>query len=298
MAKNPFPISGALGIALKTSNHSFLIRSIILVSSILLLFVAFAFKLWEWFGSEHLILWCTVLFISAVLVSYLIVTSTFASLFKTNRFLDILLKDTLHELNIPLSVIRANLQMLQADEHDEKKRKRLSRIEQASHDLYQLYKEVDYFIKKEIHADVKEAFFLDELLLSVIEKQKEIANGVTISHDIRHCELFADKHGFAKVISNLLNNALKYNRDHNPIEIIYKAPFLSIKDQGIGMSESELFLAFDRYYQRDAQKEGFGIGLSLVKAYCDECKIKMRIHSRVNVGTEVILDISSLLDKK
>ena len=286
-----------LGIALRSSDRIFFIRSIIAFCIAICFLVAFGIVLWEYSGEAKS--WVVLsIFLASLLGGYLIVSYTLSSLFKTNRFLDILLKDTLHELNIPLSVINANLQMIQADEHDEKKLKRLGRIDLASKDLYALYKEVDYYIKKEIQEDVREKFYLDDVVLSVIEKQKEMAAGVLIVHTVLHVELFADKHGFAKVISNLVHNALKYNKNQNEICIVQEKENLIIKDQGLGMSEAELFLAFNRYYQADTSKEGYGIGLSLVKAYCDEFKITMRINSQKNVGTEVILDISHLLNKK
>lgn len=282
---------------MRSSDRAFFIRSV-LAFSVSLCFVAlFGIVLWEYLGENKV--WVVVpLLATSLIIGYLIVSYTLSSLFKTNRFLDILLKDTLHELNIPLSVINANLQMLQADEQDVKKLKRLERIELASKDLYALYKEVDYYIKKEIQEDVREKFYLDELVDTVVQKQKEMANGVDIFYNILHVELFADKHGLSKVISNLVHNALKYNQNHNPLHIFQEEETLVIKDQGIGMSEAELFLAFNRYYQADTTKEGYGIGLSLVKAYCDEFKIAMRINSQKNVGTEVILDIAYLLNKK
>ena len=284
-----------MDIALRSSDKIFFVRSILISTLVLCCFTLFCIQLWEWIEEWWVALF--VLIVSAFLVGYLLVSYTLASLFKTNHFLDILLKDTLHELNIPLSVINANLQMLQADEHDSKKLKRLSRIELASHDLYELYKEVDYYIKKEIQTDVKEIFYLDEVVSSVIEKQKEMAEGVEIIHQGLHVKIFADKHGLTKVLSNLLHNALKYNTNKAPITISYKGTHLCIKDLGVGMSEAELFLVFNRYYQADANQEGYGIGLSLVKAYCDEFKIKMRINSQKNLGTEVILDIVYLLCK-
>ena len=261
------------------------------------LLAAFGILLWEYSGESKIWVISSIV-LASFIGGYLIVSYTLSSLFKTNRFLDILLKDTLHELNIPLSVINANLQMLQAEEEDEKKIKRLGRIDLASKDLYTLYKEVDYYIKKEIQEDVREKFYLDELICGVVEKQKEMADGVEINYDVSHIEIFADKHGLAKVISNLVHNALKYNKDHQAIRIFQEEENLVIQDHGVGMSEAELFLAFDRYYQVDTTKEGYGIGLSLVKAYCDEFKIPLRINSQKNVGTDVILDISHLLNKK
>ncbi len=257
----------------------------------------FGIVLWEYLGESKILVFLAIV-LTSFIGGYLIVSYTLSSLFKTNRFLDMLLKDTLHELNIPLSVINANLQMLQAEEEDEKKIKRLGRIDLASKDLYALYKEVDYYIKKEIREDVREKFYLDELICHVIKKQKEMADGVEIHYDVAHIEIFADKHGFAKVISNLVHNALKYNKNHQPIRVFQEEENLIIQDHGVGMSEAELFLAFDRYYQVDTTKEGYGIGLSLVKAYCDEFKIPLRINSQKNMGTEVILDISHLLNKK
>jgi len=285
-----------LDTALRSNDKRFFIRSIVGFGITTFVAIALSILLWESFSTYRL--WVVLLgVLLSFSIGYIIVSYTLSSLFKTNRFLDILLKDTLHELNIPLSVIKANLQMLQIDEHDGKKQKRLERIALASDDLYVLYKEVDYYIKKEIHEDVKEHFFLDELVKRVIEKQKEIVEDIEIRTNILHVELFGDKHGLSKVLSNLLHNAIKYNKNNHPIEMLLNKNHLSIKDQGIGMSEAELFLAFDRYYQVDTTKEGYGIGLSLVKAYCDESKISMRINSQKDKGTEVILDITCLIFK-
>lgn len=286
-----------MGIVLRNSDKIFFIRSIIAFSLVMSFLVALGIALWDYSGESKSWVVCSIV-IGSFIGGYLIVSYTLASLFKTNRFLDILLKDTLHELNIPLSVINANLQMLQAEEEDEKKIKRLGRIGLASKDLYTLYKEVDYYIKKEIQEDVREKFYLDELVRSVVEKQKEMADGVEIHYNVSHVEIFADKHGLAKVVSNLVHNALKYNQDRQEIQILQEEENLIIKDHGVGMSEAELFLAFDRYYQADTTKEGYGIGLSLVKAYCDEFKIPLRINSQKNIGTDVVLDISHLLNKK
>ena len=252
--------------------------------------------LWEWLQSPLIVGLLSI--IVACLVGYVIVSYLIASLLKTNRFLDLLLKDTLHELNIPLSVIKANLQMLQKDDNDPKMQKRLERIALASDDLYRLYKEVDYYIKKEIHQEVREEFSLDELVETVIKKQKEITPNVPIEHKNLHVRVYADRHGLSKVIANLLNNATKYNQNDHPIQIVFEGTCLRIQDRGIGMSEAELFLAFNRYYQADTTKEGYGIGLSLVKAYCDESGILLRINSLKNHGTEVVLGLSRLILKK
>ncbi|MDD2383333.1 MAG: HAMP domain-containing sensor histidine kinase [Sulfurospirillaceae bacterium] len=284
---------------MRHKDRSILIRAIILFSVSIggCLLVVWAF--WSMMPEIFSFFWLVFfwLFFSG-LMGYFIASYALAPLFKTNRLLDFLLKDTLHELNIPLSVIKANLQMLVMEEKEEKNLKRLNRIALASDDLHLLYKEIDYYIKREIREELQEVFDLKDVVYSVIDKCHDIAKGTAIEATLVNVELFADKHGFAKVISNILSNALKYNQNDQPIRIYQEGKQLIIKDSGIGMNESELFLVFDRYYQIDTNQEGFGIGLSIVKAYCDDFKIGLKINSQKMVGTEVILDLSNLMLKR
>ncbi|MDD3342038.1 MAG: HAMP domain-containing sensor histidine kinase [Sulfurospirillaceae bacterium] len=299
MGKIQFLILEVSDTALRHKDRAILIRAIVLFSSSIGLFIVIFSLTWSAISQ---IIPLPVLFIAGVLFSiligYFIASYALTPLFKTNRLLDFLLKDTLHELNIPLSVIKANLQMLSLEEKGEKNLKRLERIALASDDLHQLYKEIDYYIKREIREELKEIFDLNDVINQAIDKCQDIAKDTVIEAGHLHGELFADKHGFAKVISNLLSNALKYNRNNQSIHISQEGNQLIIKDHGIGMNESELFLVFDRYYQIDTNKEGFGIGLSIVKAYCDDFKIGLKINSQQMVGTEVILDLSNLLHKR
>lgn len=296
MGKSVLSIFEALGIVLKRNEKLFFITSVVALSAVIILSGTILVALLS--DSNEINIWLFLAWgLGVFVVSYMSITFLLASSFQTNRFLDALLKDTLHELNIPLSVIKANLQLLRAHEKDEKKQKRLERISLASDDLYALYQEVDYYIKKERKANVKEAFFLDEAIHSVLQNYEDIASSTFISCEVLHVKILADKRGFMKVISNLLNNAIKYNRDHNPITIIQRGNALVVKDEGIGIGEAELFLIFNRYFQADATQEGYGIGLSLVKAYCDHFKVSLSINSAKDKGTEVILDLSNLLIK-
>jgi len=299
LGKRLFQIFAVLDTVLRIKDKVFFTRTIVVFSLSLWVLLFTGIFLWEFFKDQNLQWLAVIVFVLCSLIfGYFIALYTLSPLFKTNKLLDFLLKDTLHELNIPLSVIKANLQMLQSEEMDAKKCKRLDRISLASDDLHLLYKEVDYYIKREIREEMKEVFDLLEVVTSVIKKIEDVGHGVKIIYDILPVELLADKHGFAKVISNLLSNAIKYNHNNADIHIYQKENQLIIKDDGVGMSEAELFLVFDRYYQVDSSKEGHGIGLSIVKAYCDDFKILMNIRSKKGEGTMVSLDISNLIHKK
>ncbi len=270
--------------------NAFAIFVFVLLSSIFIYMVTKA-KLSSYVFAGVVLLF--LIFVAAV--SYYISKLILSRLFKKNMHLDLMLKDTLHELNIPLSVIKANLQMLSMGDKDEKRVKKYKRIESACEDLYGLYKDVDYYIKKEIKREIRESFEIDEVIKKEIEKLRSIDGDVEINFKETGVSIFCDKRGFSKAIGNLLSNSVKYNKDDNPIDVYTDDKILVIKDRGIGMSEAELFAVFDRYYQGDRCKEGFGIGLNMVKSFCDEHKIFIHIESKKDLGTVVSLDLKNVI---
>jgi len=244
-----------------------------------------------------ILLFCGI-FVLSVTGIYIIIHHLLSPIFEANHLLELLLKDTLHELNIPLSVIKANLHMLRLEEKDNKKLQRLDRISLASIDLQRLYQDVDYYIKREVRYDLKEVFDIKDLVEKEIEKAQSKGLQIKIKSHINSLHVRVDKHGLSKVLRNLISNAIKYNKNNNIIEIELKNDRLSVEDFGIGMSEEEVFKIFDRYYQGNSQKEGYGIGLSIVKTYCDEEKIFINISSQKDIGTKVILDLKNIITKK
>jgi signal transduction histidine kinase len=206
-----------------------------------------------------------------------------------------LTKEILHELNIPIATIQANTTLLKRTlKESEKSLKRLARIEASTSRLKRLYVELVYSIKKEIHTVEKEEFFLDELIKERVEEMK-LLNRNPFILELKVHRVYVDKIGFEKVLDNLISNAMKYSDKDASIEIILKDKKLSIIDHGIGMDETELISIYERYYQLDNTAYGEGIGLALVKAYCDDEKIKIRINSTKGKGTEVHLDLSFIV---
>jgi signal transduction histidine kinase len=57
------------------------------------------------------------------------------------------------------------------------------------------------------------------------------------------------------------------------------------------MSTSELLRVHERYFKVDEGSHGEGIGLALVKAYCDSEDIQIQIQSEKDVGTSVCLNL-------
>lgn len=106
--------------------------------------------------------------------------------------------------------------------------------------------------------------------------------------------VFCDKYSFQQIIIQLLDNALKYTEKGNidiSVEIDIKTNDIIIKvaDTGIGMSNEymkNIFVPFNQEHQGYTRKfEGNGLGLALVKKYCDLNKAEISVSSIKNQGT-------------
>ena len=217
-------------------------------------------------------------------------------LFKSDEKLEQSIKETIHELNIPVSTIKMNTQLLEKSLNDEKSLKRLERIKQASNNLLKLYENMEYNIKKEIDKIDKKEFYLDEIIKNSCDKFEDIKNGTKIFITVPNIKVFTDLNGFEKTIDNLISNAIKYNSKINPeIIISYKDFTLSIFNRGEKIDTNNLLIIFDKYYQENPLNDGFGLGLSMVKEFCDKNKISINIDTKSEEGNFFNLNLKNIL---
>jgi len=247
----------------------------------------------EGFSESNFLIGSILVLVLAAGWGYIISSHLLAPKAELDANLSHLSSEILHELNIPLSTIKANTTLLKKRTENEKSLQRLNRIEASSVRLERLYKELVYSIKKEIHPIEKERLFLEPLLRERIETLEAFGrNRFTL--DVGEKVIKIDKIGFEKMIDNLLMNAMKYSSKESLIKVILKENTLMIIDEGIGMDETQLLRVYERYYQSDNQQEGQGIGLALVKAYCDEEGIEIQIQSEKGEGTSVSLNLENV----
>jgi signal transduction histidine kinase len=107
----------------------------------------------------------------------------------------------------------------------------------------------------------------------------------------------ADEFSLKHIFSNLIDNAIKYT-DEGKVEIrTYRNEnqklVIEISDTGIGIDEEYLSSIFEPFSQEDhgytRKFEGNGLGMALVKAYCDINNIDIKIETKKGVGTTFIL---------
>ncbi len=211
--------------------------------------------------------------------------------------LKILIENTLHELNTPVATIRTNTAMLKKNA-DETAHKKIERIELSCDKLLDLYEDLEYFAKKEAKLEQKTQMDVKD----IVEKELRFymdafsKKGLSLTSSVESCLCQIDKKGLAISLSNLLSNALKFTSSGS-VTVELKNGVLTVKDTGCGIAEDELIKIFDRYYQEDGSKGGQGIGLFLVKEFCDENGVGLFINSKAGVGSEFTLDFDKIRKK-
>jgi len=246
------------------------------------------------FTRENFIEAAFIFVIGFVASSYLILIDAIEPKESLDKKLTDITKEMLHEINIPIATIKANLQMLNKSIKEPKAAKKLDRIEQATSRLQRLYELLSYTIKKEIMPITPQDVDLKEIVEHRVESFKLISNNNFIL-DLKSLNITTDKIGLEQSIDNIIENAIKYSSSNSDIEIKIEDNKLFIKDFGKGIEPQELVHIYDRYYQSDIKKKGQGLGLNIVKEFCDKENIDIKIESKVGKGTTVIFDFSNKL---
>ena len=108
-------------------------------------------------------------------------------------------------------------------------------------------------------------------------------------------EIYADPVLFERVVSNLVDNALRFTPDGGAIQISVTAKpagsEVVVSDNGSGIAPEHLPRVFDRFYRADASRssDGAGLGLALVKSIVDLHGGSAKIESELNRWTTVTL---------
>lgn len=196
-------------------------------------------------------------------------------------------RDILHDLNTPLSSLRLNVSLLKPTPGDEKK---IDRMIQSIDTIVSLGDNLRSYLEEHVYQ--VETFDLNALIQTRISALEKLYPSIHFILSQESISITVNRDAFTRIIDNLLSNAAKYNKYDGSVTISIDSEHtkLHIQDTGKGIAHPEKI--FERFYKE--HERGLGIGLHIVKKFCDELKIPIDVHSKISKGTIFTLDLGSL----
>lgn len=208
------------------------------------------------------------------------------------------LKNTIHDLKIPITSIMGFVELLKKGTYDKKSQNEfLDIIYSESQRLLDLIEELlKSSDKNQFHGinkcnvNIQINKYVKALSPLASKKNVEVIFNVN-SNDIY---VSIPENKISRIITNILENAIKYNKEQGKvyINVIQKNDKVNIKikDTGMGIAENELDKIFAKNYRstsaRNLSIPGSGLGLSIAKNFAEEYGGSIDVKSKIGEGTE------------
>lgn len=208
-----------------------------------------------------------------------------------------------HELRTPIFAVQGYVDTLAGGAiHDDKvNMKFLTNASKSIDRLAQLVDDLDEISKLESGRIpiIQESFIIQDLVKDVYEEMSLIAKEKNIQLLLkkgteRQLTVYADKAKIRQVLTNLVENALKYGNEGGEItvgcyEMDGKNIYVEVSDNGPGIAEEHLPRIFERFYRADRSRArnigGTGLGLAIVKHIIEAHGHTMTVRSKLGVGS-------------
>jgi len=189
-----------------------------------------------------------------------------------------------HELKTPLTILRGETEI--ALKSTKTPEQYIEVLKSSYEETLRLVKIVDnlFFISKTDHSLIslkKSEVNLDDFLSQLAQNFRILGEERNIELCINsktNCYVLIDRELMIQTFSNLIDNAIKYGEENQPVNIISEIMDdskvkITIINSGDGIPEESLPKLFDRFYRVDSSRNrktgGVGLGLAVVKAICD-----------------------------
>ncbi|EEU13135.1 PAS domain-containing sensor histidine kinase [Anaerococcus vaginalis] len=212
-----------------------------------------------------------------------------------------------HELKSPLTSINGYAELIAtglAKDDDIKKFGQIineegNRLLNIIDDILKLSK-----LDEENLQEVKTIVNIKNVVDQSINRFKRISEMKNIKVENKVCDINIKTHEslFTDLVTNIYENAIKYNKTNGQIiikcEKNKKNIKLIIEDRGIGIKKEDLPRIFERFYVADKQRtrtlKSTGLGLSIVKHICDYLNYDIKVESKYGYGSKFIILIPAL----
>lgn len=209
-------------------------------------------------------------------------------------------QDLSHELRSPLTVMRTTVEAMEGEVSPQLAEMLVRQVERTTRLVEELY---------ELATIEAGQVTLRPEPLQLLEVVEEVlgdfftpatAAGVSLGHEL-HDDLLVtcDRRGLQRILGNLVDNAVKYNRQGGRVEIRASAAAgtftFEVGDTGDGIPADELGAVMQRFYRRDRARTpgqgGLGLGLAIVKHLVQQMGGTIALDSREGVGTRVTVTL-------
>lgn len=217
-----------------------------------------------------------------------------------------------HEFKTPISSIKIAADVLSNDQTI----KQNERLNQYAHIVVDQNKRLNSQVEKVLNLAKLEGdeFKLQKTKIDLQKTLKQIVEGEYVKHKKEHnleirefyvdkkIEVLADPLHFTNIITNVLDNAVKYSRTHKIIDVAVVSEnewtVIGVSDNGNGIPPEQQSKIFTKFYRVPSGNvhnvKGFGLGLYYVKSICDAHNWHIELKSETGEGTCIKIRIPNI----
>jgi two-component system phosphate regulon sensor histidine kinase PhoR len=205
-----------------------------------------------------------------------------------------------HELKTPLTSVRGYMELLENNMVTDEKMKRdfMLRIKKETDNMTELINDILMISRLETNeaevtlTDVRLAPLVKEVCYSLEPMAKEYQ--VDIQLNCRPLSIHANTQQLRELFSNLITNAIKYNKPQGSVKVTVNSEpneiIIMVEDTGVGIPEDARQRIFERFYRVDKGRSkkvgGTGLGLSIVKHIVNYYQGSIEVESKLMQGTK------------
>ncbi|MEM7104043.1 MAG: HAMP domain-containing sensor histidine kinase [Bacteroidota bacterium] len=250
----------------------------------------------------------SILLFSSIALAFYFIFKNLKNQEKLNRLKNEFISNITHELKTPITTVGVAIEALRNFNALEDPAKTNEYLNISKHELNRLSILVDKVLKlsqfENKAPELKiESLDMRELIQDILNSMKlqfdKFAAKVDFQFEGSAFKLEGDRTHLTSVVYNLVDNALKYSHEQPEIEILLEQREqrvrLTVKDQGIGISEEYKNKIFDKFFRvptgNKHNVKGYGLGLSYVASVIDQHRGSIEVESQPGGGTCFTIDL-------
>ncbi|HEY1018738.1 MAG TPA: HAMP domain-containing sensor histidine kinase [Sediminibacterium sp.] len=255
---------------------------------------------WVMFGA--------IVFMVVIIAAFYVTVKSLLNQKKLSEIKSDFINNMTHEFKTPLATISLAVDALRNEkvQSDKEKAKYFSNI--IKEENVRMNKHVETILqaalmeKQELQLNLV-PLQVHEVIQNVLENYqlqlKDKGAEVQLLLNAKNDMISADEVHFTNLVSNLIDNAIKYSNDKLRITISTHSTknhvIVRVADNGIGMSKESVKRIFEKFYRAHTGNlhnvKGFGLGMSYVKTVIDAHKGKIKVESTPGKGTSFTVEM-------